>query len=175
MAVGLVAKSERQRRAVAEVRVRLVGLEQQKRFSRPSVRPGGLPRGPEVRIALLIGNKDYRPSVGVLLNPLNDIRVVGDALKAVGFEVLPPAKNAKRAEMLTAIHGFAEKLKAAGPEAVGFLYYSGHGIASAGENYLIPVDLEEPSTIQLSVQGVKHSEVLAILRGEAPAFSDGSV
>jgi hypothetical protein len=51
---------------------------------------------------------------------------------------------------------------------VGFLYYSGHGIASAGENYLIPTDVDEPSTVQLSVQGVKQSEVLAILRGEAP-------
>jgi uncharacterized caspase-like protein len=48
------------------------------------------------------------------------------------------------------------------------LYYTGHGIASAGENYLIPVDIELPSTIQLSVHGVKHSEVLVILRGEAP-------
>ena len=43
---------------------------------------------------------------------------------------------------------------------MGFLYYSGHGIASAGENYLIPVDIDEPSTVQLSVQGVKQSEVL---------------
>src|SRR5262245_12030957 len=70
--------------------------------------------------------------------------------------------------MLRAIHEFAGKLKSAGPDAIGFLYYSGHGIASAGENYLIPTDVDEPSTVLLSVQGVKQSEVLAILRGEAP-------
>jgi uncharacterized caspase-like protein len=122
----------------------------------------------EKRIALLIGNKDYKAGVGALANPLNDIRIVGEALKAVGFEVLKPAQNARRAEMLIAIHEFASKLKAAGTDAVGFLYYSGHGIASAGENYLIPVDIDEPSTVQLSVQGVKQSEVLAILRNEAP-------
>jgi uncharacterized caspase-like protein len=122
----------------------------------------------EKRIALLIGNKEYKAGVGALTNPLNDIRVVGEALKAVGFEVLKPTQNATRAAMLRAILEFAAKLKAAGPDAVGFLYYSGHGIASAGENYLIPVDVEEPSTVELSVQGVKHSEVLAILRGEAP-------
>jgi uncharacterized caspase-like protein len=58
--------------------------------------------------------------------------------------------------------------KTAGPDAVGFLYYSGHGIASAGENYLIPTDVDEPSTVQRSMQGVKQTEVLAILRGEAP-------
>ena len=82
--------------------------------------------------------------------------------------MLKPVENAQRSAMLIAIHAFAAKLKAAGPDAVGFLYYSGHGIASAGENYLIPTDVDEPSTVLLSVQGVKQSEVLAILRGEAP-------
>ena len=86
----------------------------------------------EKRIALLIGNKDYKAGVGALANPLNDIRVVAEALRAVGFEVLKPAQNARRADMLIAIRDFASKLKAAGPDAVGFLYYSGHGIASAG-------------------------------------------
>jgi len=122
----------------------------------------------EGRIALLIGNKDYKPGVGALVNPLNDIRVVGEALKSVGFEVMKPAQNVQRADMLRALYQFAAKLKSAGPDAVGFLYYSGHGIASAGENYLIPVDVNEPSTVELSVQGVKQSEVLAILRNEAP-------
>src|SRR5262245_3387416 len=122
----------------------------------------------EKRIALLIGNRDYKAGVGSLTNPLNDIRIVGDALKSVGFEVLKPTQNATRVAMLRAIHEFAGKLKSAGPDAVGFLYYSGHGIASAGENYLMPVDVEEPSTLELSMQGVKQSEVLAILRGEAP-------
>jgi Caspase domain len=122
----------------------------------------------EKRIALLIGNKDYKPGVGSLTNPLNDIRIVGEALKAVGFEVLKPVENAQRATMLLAIHAFAIRLKAAGPHAVGFLYYSGHGIASEGENYLIPTDVDEPSTVLLRVQGVKQSEVLAVLRNEAP-------
>ena len=130
--------------------------------------PTALHAQAEKRIALLIGNKDYKAGVGTLTNPLNDIRIVGEALKAVGFEVLKPVENAQRSAMLIAIHGFAAKLKAAGPDAVGFLYYSGHGIASAGENYLIPTDVDEPSTVLLSVQGVKQSEVLAILRGEAP-------
>ena len=57
----------------------------------------------EKRVALLIGNKDYKPGVGALVNPLNDVRVMGEALKAVGFEVLKPAQNAKRADMLIAI------------------------------------------------------------------------
>ena len=134
------------------------------RFEREEQRHGHA----EKRIALLIGNKDCRPGVGALVNPLNDIRVVGDALQSTGFELDKPIQNGTRADILSAVHRFAGKLKEAGPDAVGFIYYSGHGIASAGENYLIPVDVDEPSTLQLSVQGVKQSEVLAILRDGAP-------
>src|SRR5262252_4602155 len=127
-----------------------------------------VPAHADKRIALVIGNKDYKAAVGPLANPLNDIRLVGDALKSVGFEVLKPVENATRNDMLSAIYGFAAALKAAGPDAVGFLYYSGHGLASEGENYLVPIDVTEPSTLQLSIQGVKQSEVLAILRRQAP-------
>jgi len=119
------------------------------------------PARAEKRIALVIGNRDYKASVGPLANPLNDIRVVADALKADGFALLSPVENATRNDMLRAIYGLASALKAAGPDAVGFLYYSGHGLASAGENYLVPIDLTEPSTEQLRIQGVKQSEVLA--------------
>ena len=50
--------------------------------------PTALHAAAEKRIALLIGNKDYKTGVGALTNPLNDIRIVGEALQAVGFEVL---------------------------------------------------------------------------------------
>jgi uncharacterized caspase-like protein len=96
--------------------------------------PAAASAQPEKRIALLIGNKDYKAGIGSLTNPLNDIRIVGEALKSVGFEVLKPAQNVTRTAMLRAIHDFAAKLKTAGSDAVGFLYYSGHGISSAGEN-----------------------------------------
>ena len=53
-------------------------------------------------------------------DPLNDIRIVGEALKSVGFEVLKPVENAQRSAMLIAIHAFAAKQKAAGPDAIVF-------------------------------------------------------
>src|SRR4026209_2266706 len=84
------------------------------------------PAHAEKRIALLMGNQACKPGVGALVNPLNDTRLVGEALKAVNFEVLRPIQNATRSAMLRAVHEFASRLKAAGPDAVGFLYYSGH-------------------------------------------------
>jgi hypothetical protein len=78
-------------------------------FSAPTARA-------EKRVALVIGNKDYKTSVGPLANPLNDIRLVNDALRSVGFEVLKPVQNATRSEMLQAIYAFASTLKSAGPD-----------------------------------------------------------
>jgi hypothetical protein len=58
----------------------------------------------EAKIALLIGNQAYDASVGVLKNSYNDIAVVGEALRALNFDVLPPMKDASRSAILRA-HG----------------------------------------------------------------------
>src|SRR5262245_3880098 len=78
------------------------------------------------RFALLIGNRAYDASVGVLKNPHNDIAVVGEALAKQGFEVLPTIKDARRSAILSAVRELARRLNAAGAGAIGSLYYSGH-------------------------------------------------
>ena len=55
------------------------------------LRPGGekgvaLSTREEAMKALGARIAETRPGVGVLVNPHNDVRVVGEALKAVGFE-----------------------------------------------------------------------------------------
>jgi hypothetical protein len=122
----------------------------------------------EKRIALVIGNKDYVQAVGPLRNPHNDIAVVAKALAKVGFAVMPEVKNATREQLLIAVHEFADNLKAAGEDAVGFIYYSGHGLALAGQNYLVPVDVNEANARMLSVRGVTQGELINILEDTAP-------
>jgi uncharacterized caspase-like protein len=129
--------------------------------------PASIPSGR--RLALVIGNQKYAHSVGQLDNPHKDIELVGNALKAIGFEIVPPVKDATRDQILIAVLDFGEQLKAAGPEAIGFIYYSGHGAAIAGQNYIIPVDAEEPSSRILQVKGVSQSEILGKLQETAPA------
>ena len=75
------------------------------------------------RLALLIGNQGYAAEIGPLKNPHNDIRIIGTALAQVGFSVGTPVRDASREQILIAVHDFADRLKAAGPGAVGFLYY----------------------------------------------------
>ena len=95
------------------------------------------------RHALIIGNAAYSMGIGALANPINDARKVAEGITACGFELITGdiVTDAGRSEMMSSIRNYAETLDAAGPEAVGFFYYSGHGAArDAGGNFLIPVE-----------------------------------
>src|SRR5262245_53421749 len=121
----------------------------------------------EKRIALLIGNRAYDPSVGVLKNPHNDIALVGETLARQGFEVLPLIKDARRSTILTGVRELVRRLNTAGTGAVGFLYYSGHGAAEKDTNinYLIPVDAKEPGTTVFWDESLKLDDILKLLDG----------
>src|SRR5208337_137253 len=94
------------------------------------------------RLALLIGNQNYAPKVGPLQNPLQDVALVAASLQALGFKVTV-LNDADYRAMDVALKRYATELRRAGPGALGFFYYSGHGAANADTqiNYLIPVDV----------------------------------
>ena len=125
----------------------------------------------EKRIALLIGNRAYDASVGVLKNPHNDITAVGEALARQGFDVLPQIKDARRSAILGGVRELVRRLNTAGAGAIGFLYYSGHGAAEKDTNinYLIPVDAKDPGTSTFWDDSVKLDEVLRLLDGARAA------
>jgi formylglycine-generating enzyme required for sulfatase activity len=126
------------------------------------------PAHAEKRIALLIGNQGYADAVGPLKNPHNDIAVVGRALEEVGFTLLKPLKDGSRDDILFQVHDLAARLRKAGPGAIGFLYYTGHGVAVAGDNVLIPTNARATTDAELNVRGVKLADVVDILKGNAP-------
>jgi hypothetical protein len=76
-------------------------------------------------IALLIGNEEYDASVWRLKNPHNDIGIVGQALAAQGFGLVPPIKNDRRSAILGSIRELVRRLNGAGSAAIGFVFVSG--------------------------------------------------
>jgi uncharacterized caspase-like protein len=82
----------------------------------------------------LPGNEAYGPSIGALGNPHNDVALVEQALKRVGFEVLT-MRDAGFAVLHQAINSYARRLRRVGPGTVGFLYYSGHGAQDGVKRY----------------------------------------
>jgi uncharacterized caspase-like protein len=121
------------------------------------------------RLALLIGNAGYSGKIQPLKNPHNDIVDVGKALSLVGFKVTTLA-DVERRQMLSAVKTFAAELAKLGPNAVGFLYYSGHGVARPEDhaNYLIPVDLKDTGSTDFWFDAVKLDDILGELERAAP-------
>ncbi|MGI9382997.1 MAG: caspase family protein, partial [Methyloligellaceae bacterium] len=106
----------------------------------------------EKRVALVIGNSDYR-HVGKLRNPKNDAQLMAATLRRVGFAVTTLIDVDQRA-MKKAMRDFGRALRGSG--AVGLFYYAGHGVQVAGENYLIPVNanLADESEIEFDAVNV---------------------
>ena len=93
----------------------------------------------EARIALVIGNRMYEATGWALLNPERDARLMKEALEDVGFQVTL-LLNATEDEMEDAFAGHGMRLRNGGADAIGLIYFAGHGVQSEGYNYLIPVD-----------------------------------
>ena len=92
----------------------------------------------EKRIALLIGNEAYGSEIGRLANPHNDVGLLEQALKGLGFEVVTVG-DAGLGALNRAVNAYARHLQAAGPGAIGFFYYSGHGASDGSTNTSFPL------------------------------------
>lgn len=98
----------------------------------------GYPLQAQSRYALVIGNGKYQYG-RTLRNSSNDARLLRDKLNDCGFKVIEKEDLGKD-DFIKAVNDFFSKIQNARAEAL--LFYSGHGIQSAGENYLIPVDAD---------------------------------
>jgi hypothetical protein len=121
------------------------------------------------RLALIITNKTYPASIGALENTHRDGERIAVALAPLGFQVVH-GRDLGKAEMLAAVGDYVGRLERAGPDAVGFFYYAGHGAANSkyGDNYLIPVAAPISSDAQLPLFAVKLGEVIDAI-GATPA------
>jgi hypothetical protein len=88
------------------------------------------------RVALIIGNSEYRGSVSRLANPANDARDIAYSMEEVGFDVALHL-DVTRDEMNRAILDFKKRLH---ESDVGLFYYAGHAIQVNGRNFMIPVE-----------------------------------
>jgi hypothetical protein len=85
------------------------------------------------RVALVIGNAAYR-TISPLANPLNDARLVANALAASGFDVQMGLDLDKKG-IETVLKAFALDAMQAD---VATVYFAGHGLEASGANWLLP-------------------------------------
>ncbi|MEA5138627.1 caspase family protein [Arcicella rigui] len=95
-------------------------------------------RPTQKRVALLIGNSDYKHGTRLGENPINDANDMGQTLQSLGFDV-KVITNGTLQTIKDAIKTFQEKIK--GAEMATF-FFAGHGIEINGKKYIIPVDAQ---------------------------------
>jgi raffinose/stachyose/melibiose transport system substrate-binding protein len=115
------------------------------------------------RIALVVGNGAYE-QVSDLANPTNDAEAISGKLQGLGFEVLT-ATNLDLAGMRDSLHRFGREM--AGAE-VGLVFYAGHGLQVAGENFLIPVDAQIQAPEDLVEEGLQVAAIHAEFAAAKP-------
>src|SRR5882672_10682773 len=100
----------------------------------------------EKRVAFVLGNSAYR-NVAPLPNPAIDAKSMAKVLRNVGFEVVEGA-NLTRDRMTERLLEFGKKAEGAD---VALFFYAGHGIAINGTNYLLPIDADIKSEMDVKL------------------------
>jgi hypothetical protein len=100
----------------------------------------------ERRVAFVVGNGAYK-NVEPLPNPPIDAKAISSTLRNVGFEVVE-GTNLTRDEMTERLLDFGKKAQGAD---VALFFYAGHGIAVNGTNYLLPIDANLKSEMDVKL------------------------
>src|ERR1700752_3631165 len=90
------------------------------------------------RFALVIGNSKYPDADAPLKEPINDAHEVADELKRDGFNV-DIGETLTGDAMPRALERLYGKIK---PGSVALIFFSGFGIQSNRQSYMIPVDAQ---------------------------------
>src|SRR5215510_2530302 len=98
------------------------------------------------RVAFVVGNAAYK-NVPQLPNPAVDARSMAKLLRNVGFEVVE-GSNLSRDKMTEKLLEFGKKSEGAD---VAVFFYAGHGIAVNGVNYLLPIDADLKSEMDVKL------------------------
>src|SRR6201991_3506674 len=98
------------------------------------------------RVAFVVGNGAYK-NVAQLPNPPIDAKAMAQVLRNVGFDVVE-GTNLTRDTMTERLLEFGKKAQGAD---VAVFFYAGHGIAISGTNYLLPVDADIKSEMDVKL------------------------
>jgi TPR repeat protein len=112
------------------------------------------------RVALVIGNTSYENSAA-LPNARNDARAMADALAELGFAVTL-AEDLTLSAMNAALRDFA---RASYGVQDALVFFAGHGMEFGGENWLLPVDAQLQTDLDVSFETISLSAILQAVGG----------
>jgi hypothetical protein len=110
----------------------------------------------DLRIALVIGNAAYAGKAA-LTNPGNDAKAMSETLRGLGFTVVE-VRDGSKGQMQEAIAKVKASLQ--GKQAIGMLYYAGHGLQVDWRNYMVPIDAKMSKASEVPEQTVELGQVI---------------
>ncbi len=116
-----------------------------------------LPAGAQNRFALVIGNGNYPDAEQPLGHSLRDARAWADEMKRSGFNVTVE-ENLTKNGFRRAIDAFKARLT---PGATAMFFFSGFGVQSNRQSYLVPVDAQIWTEADVRRDGVNIDAVLS--------------
>ena len=119
----------------------------------------------EKRFALVIGNGDY--AAGRLPTAANDAGLIAQTLQAAGFDVVG-ARDLDVDSMRHTLRDFTEKVSAAGPGAVAYVYLAGYGLQYEGDNYFAGIDARIVRDVDVPAQALRVSDFTRPLEALQP-------
>jgi hypothetical protein len=116
------------------------------------------PAKAEERVALVVGNGAYR-YVPALRNPANDARDIAASLERLGFKV-HRVLDASFEDMRRALLELTERARTA---EIAVVFFAGHGMEIGGENWLIPIDAQLKTDLDIEQETVALKSVMSIV------------
>ncbi len=118
---------------------------------------GALSQEQGQRVALIIGNASYHDGRPPLRSPVNDARALAEQLRHMNFDV-DLKENLGKDQMQLAVAGFVGKIKKGG---TALFYFSGVGLQSVRQSYLLPVDAQIRAEEDVWRDGISVDVLLA--------------
>jgi tetratricopeptide (TPR) repeat protein len=119
----------------------------------------------DARVALLVGISDYPDAAAPLKDPINNMRSMAEELRRDGFEV-DVGENLTKEAMGKAIDRFYGQIKS---DSVALFFFSGYGIQSDRQTYMIPVNAQIWSEADVRRDGFSLDSILAEMKKRGAA------
>lgn len=113
------------------------------------------------RLALVIGNAKYPDAEAPLKESVNDARDIAAELKRAGFDV-ETGENLNGDAMRRALDRLYTRIK---PGSVALIFFSGFGVQSARQSYLLPVDAQIWTEPDVRRDGFSLETILSEING----------
>jgi hypothetical protein len=107
------------------------------------------------KVALIIGNSSYKYS-NKLNNTVNDANEMAVTLTQLGFDVIK-INDGTYEQMKNAVYAFGDRVQ---DVDVSLFYYAGHGLEVDGANYLVPVDADIQSALDVKQKAIPVTGIL---------------